>query len=71
MLGVALPLFALPPELLCEALAPLPEALSELVEADAPELPLPLPLSLLAETVSRLPSDFADPDEAGVAFLRA
>jgi len=68
-------LFAPPPEfppvLLFEMLAPLSGVLSELVEADgAPELPLPLPLSLLAEMVSAPPSDFADPAEPGAVFLR-
>ena len=68
-------LFGLPPELPpalpFEVLVPLPEVLVELAEAVAPELPFPLPLSLLAEMVSALPSDFADAEEAGVVFLRA
>jgi hypothetical protein len=63
----------LPPALLFAAPDPSPEALPELAEADAPELslPFPFPWSLLAETVSELPSEFADPEEAGVVFLRA
>jgi hypothetical protein len=69
LLFVLLP--ELSPALPFEVLAPLPEPLPELAEADSPELPFPLPLSLLAEVVSELPSDFADPLEAGVVFLRA
>jgi hypothetical protein len=61
----------LPPLSLFEALVS-PEVFSELLESDdALELPFPLPLSLLAETVSEPPSDFVDPELAGVLLLRA
>lgn len=60
-----------PPLSLFEALVS-PEVFSELLESDdALELPFPLPWSLLAETLSEPPSDFADPELAGVLFLRA